>query len=114
MTPQIENVTPAGGKRRSISLVDSLCSHEDPVVAYRARRLLAGESERSPAIRRLRRSIATTKMAQRLLMGLHMERLNPYRKWQGPPMLDELFERGEGSGNPERRPEASAGPSGSQ
>jgi hypothetical protein len=67
-----------------MNLVDSLCSHEDPVVAYRARRLLADESEQSPAMRRLRRSIGTTKMAQRLLMGLHMERFNPYRKWQGP------------------------------
>lgn len=64
--------------------VDSLCAHKDPVVAYRARRLLAGESEQSPAMRKLRRSIGTTKMAQRLLMGLSMERFNPYRKWQGP------------------------------
>ena len=35
-----------------MTLVDSLCAHEDPVVAYRARRLLAGESEQSPAMRR--------------------------------------------------------------
>lgn len=67
-----------------MNLVDSLCSHEDPVVAYRARRLLAAESEQSTAMRRLRRSIGTTKMAQRLLKGLCMERFNPYRKWQGP------------------------------
>jgi len=67
-----------------MNLVDSLCSHEDPVVAYRARRLLAGESEQSLALLRLRRSIGTTKMAQRLLIGLRMERFNPYRKWQGP------------------------------
>jgi hypothetical protein len=67
-----------------MTLVDSLCASKDLVVAYRARRLLAGESEQSPAMRRLRRSIATTEMAQRLLMGLRMERLNPYRKWQGP------------------------------
>jgi hypothetical protein len=67
-----------------MTLVDSLCAHEDPVVAYRARRLLAGESEQSPAMRRLRRAIGASKRAQRLLMGLNMERFNPYRKWQGP------------------------------
>lgn len=68
----------------AMPLVDSLCSHENPVVAYRARRLLAGESDRSPALRRLRRAIGTSSMAQRLLMGLRTERFNPYRKWQGP------------------------------
>ncbi len=67
-----------------MTLLDSLCSQADPIVAYRARRLLAGESEQSPAMRKLRRSIGTTKMAQRLLKGLRMERFNPYRKWQGP------------------------------
>lgn len=67
-----------------MTLTDSLCAHEDPIVAYRARRLLAGESERSPAMRKLRRAISTSEMAQRLLLGLHMERFNPYRKWQGP------------------------------
>lgn len=60
-----------------MNLVDSLCSHEDSVVAYRARQLLAGESEQSPAMHRLRRSIGTTKMAQRLLKGLCTERFNP-------------------------------------
>jgi hypothetical protein len=67
-----------------MTLVDSLCSHESPVVAYRARRLLAGESEQSPAMRRLRRAVGASNIAQRLLMGLRMERFNPYRKWQGP------------------------------
>lgn len=65
-------------------LIDFLCVHDNPVVAYRARRLLAGESEQSPAVRRLRRAIGASEMAQRLLMGLRMERFNPYRKWQGP------------------------------
>lgn len=67
-----------------MTLADALCAHEDPVIAYRARRLLGGEPLQSPAMRRLRESIGQTKMAQRLLMGLRMERLNPYRKWQGP------------------------------
>lgn len=67
-----------------MNLVDSLCAHENPVVAFRARRLLAGESERSPALRRLRRAIGSSEMATRLLMALHGERFNPYRKWQGP------------------------------
>ena len=46
--------------------------------------MLAGESERSPAMRKLRRSIGESEKAQRLLMGLHGERFNPYRNWQGP------------------------------
>lgn len=67
-----------------MNLADSLCAHENPVVAFRARRLLAGESERSPAMRKLRRTIASSKMASRLLLALAGERFNPYRKWQGP------------------------------
>jgi len=67
-----------------MTLADSLCGHADPVIAFRARRLLAGESERSPAMRRLRRAIGASRMAQRLLTGLRMERFSPYRKWQGP------------------------------
>jgi len=67
-----------------MTLADSLCAHENPVVAHRARRLLAGESERSPALRKLRRAIGSSEMARRLLMALHGERFNPYRKWQGP------------------------------
>ncbi len=67
-----------------MTLADSLCVHADPVVAFRARRLLACESEQSPAVRRLRRAIGESRMARRLLMGLRMERFNPYRKWQGP------------------------------
>jgi hypothetical protein len=35
-------------------------------------------------MRKLRRSIGESEKAQRLLMGLHGERFNPYRKWQGP------------------------------
>ena len=67
-----------------MTLADSLCAHKNPVVAYRARRLLAAESERSPAMRKLRREIGSSQMARRLLMALHGERFNPYRKWQGP------------------------------
>lgn len=67
-----------------MTLSDSLCAHENPVVAHRARRLLGGESERSPALRKLRREIGSSQMARRLLMGLRGERFNPYRKWQGP------------------------------
>jgi hypothetical protein len=65
-------------------LIDSLCAHENPVVAYRARRLLAGESECSPRMRTLRRAIGSSEMANRLLLALRGERFNPYRKWQGP------------------------------
>jgi hypothetical protein len=68
----------------AMTLLDSLCSHRDPIVAWRARRLLAGESERTPAMRKLRRAIGTSAMAHRLLRGLVGERFNPYRKWQGP------------------------------
>jgi hypothetical protein len=67
-----------------MSLVDFLCGHEDPVIAWRARRLLAGESERTPVMRRLRGAIGASPMARRLLKGLRGERFNPYRKWQGP------------------------------
>jgi len=67
-----------------MTLVDSLCTSDDPVVAFRARRLLAGESGRSPAMRRLQRCVGESAMARRLLLGLRMERFNPYRKWQGP------------------------------
>ena len=69
---------------RCRSLTHSLCMHDHPVIAYRARKLLAGESERSPAMRTLRRAIEGSDMAQALLRGLQMERMNPYRKWQGP------------------------------
>lgn len=67
-----------------MTLIDLLCAHENPVVAYRARRLLAGESERSRTLRRLRREIGSSEMAKRLLLALNGERFNPYRKWQGP------------------------------
>ncbi len=67
-----------------MTLTDSLCAHENPIVAYRARRLLAGESESSRTLRRLRRAIGSSEMATRLLLALNGERFNPYRKWQGP------------------------------
>jgi len=67
-----------------VALINRLCGHDDPVVAYRARRLLAGESESSRALHRLRRAIGSSEMAQRLLLALNGERFNPYRKWQGP------------------------------
>ena len=67
-----------------MTLIDLLCAHDNPVVAYRARRLLAGESGSSRALRRLRRAIGASEMAQRLLLALNGERFNPYRKWQGP------------------------------
>jgi hypothetical protein len=67
-----------------MSLIDSLCAHENPIVAWRARRLLGGESESTPAMRRLRTAIGASVMARQLLDGLRGERFNPYRKWQGP------------------------------
>ncbi len=67
-----------------MTLLDALCAHESPVVAWRARRLLAGESEGAPGMRRLREAIGASAMARQLLRGLKGERFNPYRKWQGP------------------------------
>ncbi|MBX2996864.1 MAG: hypothetical protein KF893_00025 [Caldilineaceae bacterium] len=67
-----------------MTLVDSICSHKNPAVAYRARRLLAGESQSSAAMLKLRREIGSSEMAKRLLLALNGERFNPYRKWQGP------------------------------
>ncbi|MFO0568048.1 MAG: hypothetical protein U0263_20475 [Polyangiaceae bacterium] len=88
-----------------MSLVDALCTHADPVVAFRARRLLAGEPEQSPAMRRLRGAIAKSRMARRLLMGLRTERMNPYRKWQGPHWtLYSLAEIGSGPDGPRAGP----------
>ena len=71
-------------KRARTPLTDSLCAHDDPVVAFRARRLLGAEPEHSPAMRRLRQEIGSSPIARRLLLGLRGERFNPYRKWQGP------------------------------
>jgi hypothetical protein len=83
-----------------MNLTDSLCAHENPVVAYRARRLLAGESDSSRALGKLRRAIGSSEMAKRLLLALHGERLNPYRKWQGPHWtLYSLAEIGFPTGN---------------
>src|SRR5512139_332489 len=67
-----------------MTLIDLLCSHENPVIAYRARRLLAGEPKSSRALRTLRLAIGSSEMAKRLLLALNGERFNPYRKWQGP------------------------------
>lgn len=66
-----------------MTLTDRLCAHENPVVAYRARRLLAGEAESSRTLASLRRAIGLSEMAKRLLLALNGERFNPYRKWQG-------------------------------
>lgn len=67
-----------------MTLAEALCAHENPVVAFRARRLLAGEPENSRAMRKLRGGIASSETARRLLLALDGERFNPYRKWQGP------------------------------
>lgn len=67
-----------------MTLTESLCAHKDPVVAWRARRLLAAEPENSLAMRRLRRKVGASATARRLRLGLRGERFNPYRKWQGP------------------------------
>ena len=61
-----------------MNLTDSLCAHENPVVAYRARRLLARESESSRALGKLRRAIGSSEMAKRLLLALNGERFNRF------------------------------------
>ena len=65
------------------TLTDRLCSTADPVLAYRARLLLGGESPASPRMRTLREAIATSTMATRLLSALDRPPLHPYAKWQG-------------------------------
>ncbi len=72
------------GPTRRMTLTSALCADDNPVVAYRARRLLAGESEQSRSMRDLRRAVGQSGMARDLLRGLCMERWSPYRKWQGP------------------------------
>ncbi len=67
-----------------LDLIDRLCAHEDPVVAHRARRLLAGEGEHSRAVRKLREAVGSSVMARRLLTLYRNEPFNLYRKWQGP------------------------------
>jgi hypothetical protein len=70
--------THAEPRGHRMNLTDSLCAHENPVVAYRARRLLAGESESSRALGKLRRAIGSSEMAKRLLLALNGERFNRF------------------------------------
>jgi hypothetical protein len=70
--------TPIPSCSESAALIDSLCRPENPVVAWRARRLLAGESEQAPAMRRLRAAIGESALARRRLKGLRGERFNPW------------------------------------
>ena len=65
------------------ALVDRLCTHENPAVAYRARRLLAGEI-RPRVLHKLREAVRSSTMARRLLTTQRGKPLNPYIKWQGP------------------------------
>ena len=73
-----------GAVRDMSVLVDDLCAHEDPVVAYRARRLLANEREDTRAMRRLRVAVGASTMARHLLTPHRGKPLHPYAKWQGP------------------------------
>jgi hypothetical protein len=84
-----------------LDLIDRLCAHKDPVVACRARRLLAGEGEGSRAVRKLREAVGSSVMARRLLTLYRDEPFSPYRKWQGPHWtLYSLAEIGFPPGNP--------------
>jgi hypothetical protein len=65
-------------------LVDRLCASVDPVVAYRARRLLRETPADSPTLVALREAIGDSPMAARLLRALTERPLHPYAKWQGP------------------------------
>lgn len=71
-----------GSRMQSEPIVDRLCASRDPVIAYRARKLLGGESERS--LRTLRSAIGSSRMARRLLTPVEGRPLHPYAKWQGP------------------------------
>ncbi len=65
----------------------ALLRSANPSLAYRARILLAGENPRSPALLSLRRRIASSPDARRLLSHREKDgtiRGGPYRKWQGP------------------------------
>ena len=66
------------------ALVDALCAHANPAVAYRARRLLGGDGDRPRVLRKLREAVRSSTMARCLLEAVRGPLLNPYAKWQGP------------------------------
>jgi hypothetical protein len=68
-------------------LARRLTASDDATVAFRARTLVLGEPEDAPGSARLRRRIAGSERARRLLSHLEQDgtiATNPYRKWQGP------------------------------
>lgn len=68
-------------------LVGSLIDSENPVVAYKARKLLAGEDPNSAEMIQLRGRIAKSEEARALLAHRGEDgkiHTNPYKKWQGP------------------------------
>ncbi len=70
-----------------ISMVEALCRDSDPAVRYKARSLLLGEPESARAMIALRKSIARSERARRLLAPRNPDGTMPthaYQKWQGP------------------------------
>lgn len=68
-------------------IVGQLLRGGDPIVEYRVRTLLLGEGEKEARPRRLRRHIALSPAARKLLGGRTRDGTidqHPYRKWQGP------------------------------
>ncbi len=68
-------------------LVESLVKSQDPILAYRSRRLLHGDDPDCPTMVKLRRRIRGSETAQRLLSHRGPDGTipaNPYKKWQGP------------------------------
>lgn len=69
------------------SPVETLCCSDNPIIAYRTRRLIAREDADGAAMVKLRNRIRSSEAAQRLLSHREPDgtiRSNPYRKWQGP------------------------------
>jgi hypothetical protein len=67
--------------------MENLYRHPDPEVRYKARSLLLGESETSSEMIALRKTIARSSRARRLLCARNADGTMPahtYQKWQGP------------------------------
>lgn len=70
-----------------IRLTEQLVRNDDPVVQYKTRSLLLGESESSRAMISLRKQIRQSERARRLLSARNADgtvSAHTYQKWQGP------------------------------
>lgn len=70
-----------------IPIIKRLISSSNPVIRYKAKRLLLGNPEKNPEMIQLRQSIRQSVMARKLLSHRESDgtiNTHAYRKWQGP------------------------------